>query len=75
MNLILLLAVLGFILSVYTWYIESKPTNYKPICDISKNISCTKAFKAAQYISQTCPPVSITKGIFTFLARAMAFLR
>ncbi len=41
-----LLAIIGFWLSFYSYYVEkkSKNKNYKPVCNISKNISCTKAF-------------------------------
>ena len=42
-----ILAIIGFWLSFYAYYVEksaSKNKNYKPVCDISKEISCTKAF-------------------------------
>lgn len=44
--MIRILAVIGFWLSFYAYYVEKKSRNknYKPICNISKNISCTKAF-------------------------------
>lgn len=41
------LSVIGFLLSIYTFYVElrmRKSKDYKAICDISKNFSCTKAF-------------------------------
>ncbi len=45
MPAIILLAVIGFCISVYTYLLERKikvmPT-YKPVCDISDRISCTK---------------------------------
>jgi len=50
MTAIPLLAGIGFFLSLYAVYVKrkaSKSKNYKPICDISKNISCTKAFKSS----------------------------
>jgi len=50
MNLsILIAAVIGFLLSIYTIIIEYKHNNgnnYKAICDIGENSSCTKAFKS-----------------------------
>ncbi len=41
-----ILAIIGFWLSFYAYYVEKKSAreNYKPVCDISKEISCTKAF-------------------------------
>lgn len=41
------LAVIGLILSVYAYNVRKlslKNHNYKPLCDIKNNISCTKAF-------------------------------
>jgi vitamin-K-epoxide reductase (warfarin-sensitive) len=45
MMLIIFLAVLGFCISLYGFFIEQKlKTNpdYKPLCDISEKASCTK---------------------------------
>jgi len=42
-----ILAMLGLILSAYALYVKNnaeKNKKYKPICDISKHVSCTKAF-------------------------------
>ena len=46
MNPISLFAILGTLLSLYALYVKWKAynKNYKPLCDIRKNISCTKAF-------------------------------
>ena len=47
LNEIKLLALIGLIISVYAAYVKrnlEKTINYKPLCDISKNISCSKAF-------------------------------
>lgn len=44
---IYLLAAIGFLLSVYAWYVRwraSRSDEYKPLCDVSAHISCTKAF-------------------------------
>ena len=45
LTLIAILAVLGFALSLYGFMIEEKikrNSTYKPACDISENISCSK---------------------------------
>ncbi|MCP5049955.1 MAG: hypothetical protein GY940_22500 [bacterium] len=42
-----LLAVLGFLVSVYSLYVRHKvihSDSYSPICDISDRVSCSKAF-------------------------------
>jgi len=44
-----LLAVAGLILSIYSLYVEKKletQKSYSPVCDISKNISCSVAFES-----------------------------
>jgi vitamin-K-epoxide reductase (warfarin-sensitive) len=44
------LAVLGFCISLYTYLLEKKvkkDPNYKPVCDISDKISCTKPMKSS----------------------------
>jgi len=46
---IVTLSVIGFLLSLYSFYVEKKlekSSNYKAICDISDRFSCTKAFKS-----------------------------
>ena len=46
---IMILAIIGFLLSLYAFSIEKKSEKekkYKPICDISDKISCTKAFSS-----------------------------
>lgn len=47
--IIRLLAIFGFVLSVYVLYIRwqrSRSLWYKPLCDISKKVSCTQAFES-----------------------------
>jgi len=42
-----ILAVLGFVISIYALQVKfkiDKDKGYKPLCDISKKISCTKSF-------------------------------
>jgi vitamin-K-epoxide reductase (warfarin-sensitive) len=43
---IITLAVIGFVLSVYSFYIEKRfeRTPQKSVCDINDRVSCTKAF-------------------------------
>ena len=44
---IYIVPILGLLLSVYAFFVEKKiekSKSYKPLCDISKKISCTKAF-------------------------------
>lgn len=46
-TMIRFLTLLALILSIYAYRVVSKTKKYKkykPLCDISKNISCTKAF-------------------------------
>jgi len=48
-GLIQLIAVFGFLLSLYALYVErksAKSKTYKPICDINDRVSCTKAFSS-----------------------------
>ena len=46
--MIKILAVIGFLLSLYAYHVEKKSVrkNYKPVCDINKSISCTRAFSS-----------------------------
>ena len=47
MQLVILTAMLGVLLSCYAWYIEKKKKKektYQAACDINKKISCSKAF-------------------------------
>jgi len=44
-TLIILLAIIGLIISVYAYYVEKRimaNAAYKPACDINDTISCTK---------------------------------
>ena len=45
--LLRLVLILGIILSLYSFYVEkkiAKNKKYSPVCDISSNVSCSKAF-------------------------------
>lgn len=42
-----ILAVVGLLLSIYSLYVEKKlesQKSYSPVCDISKDVSCSAAF-------------------------------
>lgn len=44
---LLIISAVGFLLSLYAFYVERKVSsqkNYKAVCDISDKLSCTKAF-------------------------------
>ncbi|MBI2105282.1 hypothetical protein HYT56_00420 [Candidatus Woesearchaeota archaeon] len=43
-----ILAVIGLILSMYSFYVGKNLRNrkYKPLCDINKKISCSRAFSS-----------------------------
>ena len=50
MNLVILqiMILIGLLLSVYALYVERhEKRNYKPICDINDEFSCSKAFKSS----------------------------
>lgn len=47
---VLIIAAVGFIASLYSFFIEQKlkyNPAYKPICDISDRVSCTKPFASS----------------------------
>ena len=47
---IFIIAAVGFIVSLYSFFIEQKlkyNPAYKPVCDISDRISCTKPFTSS----------------------------
>ncbi|MBI2452438.1 hypothetical protein HYV50_05180 [Candidatus Pacearchaeota archaeon] len=49
MKSIIILSAIGFLLSIYAFYVKKnheKNKSYKPFCDISKKFSCTKAFSS-----------------------------
>ncbi len=50
MLIIIVLAAIGFCISLYTYIVEKKIKSvpgYKPVCDISDKISCSKPMKSA----------------------------
>lgn len=49
MNTIIVLTGIGFLLSIYSFYVEKKlekNNRYKAVCDINEHISCTAAAKS-----------------------------
>ena len=50
MLILILLCAIGFLVSVYGFFIEQqlkKNPSYKPACDISDNMSCTKPLQSS----------------------------
>ena len=69
-------SIIGFLLSIYAFFVEKKikkSNTYKPLCDISKNISCTKAFDS-KYGSLTGISNSFAGIFFYLIIFFMAFL-
>ena len=65
---IYIISIIGFLLSAYAFFVErkiKKSNSYKPLCDISKKISCTKAF-GSEYGSLAGVSNS-SAGIFFYL--------
>lgn len=49
MSLIIVICIVGFLLSLYSFYVEKKLEKnkaYKAVCDISDHMSCTAAAKS-----------------------------
>lgn len=60
------LAVIGFVSSAYYLYIRNKlKTGYKPVCDISENISCSKAIESEQSTVFVLPNALL--GLFYYI--------
>ncbi|MEK6855401.1 MAG: vitamin K epoxide reductase family protein [Nanoarchaeota archaeon] len=64
-NAILIISIIGLVISLYAMIVEKRLENkksYKPACDITNNISCTKAF-SSQYSKIT----GISNSLIGFL--------
>src|SRR3989344_5023812 len=48
MDYVMIVSTIGFLLSLYAFYLEKKSEkgDYKALCDINDRMSCTKAFKS-----------------------------
>lgn len=71
---VLLLANIGFIISLYLYLLEQKvkrDPQYKPFCDISDRISCTKPMQSA-YNSLFYLPNSVVAMLFYILIEVLA---
>ena len=57
MTPIQILALIGFLLSAYALYVKYRFSRkpYKPLCDISSRISCTKAFRSKYSVFSDLP--------------------
>jgi vitamin-K-epoxide reductase (warfarin-sensitive) len=75
-NWISIISLLGLLLSIYALYVERKieiKKNYKPICDISEDMSCSKAFTSSY--SRAAGFSNSTGGIiFYILMLSLIFL-
>lgn len=61
-SLIIILAIIGFCISLYTYFIEQKiktTPSYKPVCDLSDRVSCSK-------------PIQSIYGNIFFISNALA---
>lgn len=69
-----IISVIGFLLSIYSLYVEKKfaRTKKKAICDINEKMSCTKAFKS-HYSKTLGIPNSIHGIIFYVVVFLVAF--
>ncbi|MBI2449822.1 hypothetical protein HYV49_06025 [Candidatus Pacearchaeota archaeon] len=73
--LIQILAIIGFILSVYSFYTEKRirlNNSRNPLCDISESISCSKAF-SSRYSHLFLLPNSFYGIIFYFAVFFLSF--
>ena len=72
---IIIVAIIGFCIALYTFLLEKKvekdPT-FKPVCDISDKISCTKPMKS-QYANLFYVSNTIIAMIFYSIVAALAF--
>ena len=70
---IIILSALGFLISVYAFYVERKlkDKSYKAACDISEKVSCSKAF-SSYYWKLFLIPNSVI-GIFFYLIFIILF--
>lgn len=76
MNLpIILLAMLGFFISLYAYIIEQrikKNPEYKPACDLSDKISCSKAINSS-YAKVFIYPIALIGILYYLLTAILAF--
>ncbi|MBW2985390.1 hypothetical protein KY313_01930 [Candidatus Woesearchaeota archaeon] len=73
---IYIVSIIGFLLSIYAFSVEKKSEkskSYKPLCDISKKISCTKAF-ASKYGRLAGVSNSFAGIFFYIIVFLLAFL-
>lgn len=50
MTIILILAIIGLLISLYTYFLEHKlrkNPQYKPVCDISDTVTCSKPLQSS----------------------------
>ena len=69
---LIILSLVGLVLSWYTWYVgqfAGKKKNFKPVCDINMQISCTKAFS-----SEYGKHFGVSNGIWGLLFYGLIFI-
>lgn len=76
MTSILTLAIIGFCISAYTYFIEKRikeKPDYKPVCDLSDRISCTKPMKSP-YANLFYVSNSVIGGAFYIMIAVLTLL-
>jgi len=74
--MLLILAILGILISIYSIYIERKHTkqkDYKALCDIRDNVSCSKSFNS-KYAKIFFIPNSVIGLIFYIMIIVLIYL-
>lgn len=72
----IVLSIIGFSISLYTYIVEQKiksASSYKPVCDISDKISCSKVMKS-QYSNIFFFSNAVIGMAFYILVAVLAFL-
>ena len=67
-----ILAILGFFVSIYAFYVEkkiAKNQKYVPVCDISENVSCSRAF-----VSEYSKTLGIPNSAYGIVFYSIIFL-
>ena len=68
--IIIIVTIIGFMVSLYAYYIEKKieqdPT-YKPICDLSDRISCSKPIRSSWGKLFTLSNASVGMVFYVFI--------
>lgn len=74
---VIILAIIGFCISLYAYMIENKmrsDAHYKPACDINDRISCSKAMQS-QYANLFFVSNSVLGMIYYITVALLAYIR